>query len=102
MADEVQANENAEEVKEEKATEEKAAEEKPAEETAAAETAAEEKPAGEEAPVSAPEPEKKKKINRLTMEELNKKIKKMEDADQMKSRYYKDLIRRKNEMEKTS
>ena len=97
MADEVQANENAEEVKEE-ATEEKAVEEKAAEEAAAGETAApeekpaaaEEKPAAAEAPVSAPEPEKKKKINKLTMEELNKKIKKMEEAGQMKSRYYKD------------
>jgi len=121
MADEVQANENTEEVKEtaaeENAVEEKAPEQAPekeapaeekapeeaaAEEQAPAEEKAPEKAASEEAPESAPAPEKKKKINRLTPEELNKKIKMIEESGQVKSRYYKHLVQRKNEMEKAS
>lgn len=45
-------------------------------------------------------PQKKKKINKLTSEELAKKIAVFEDARHTKSVYYKHLIQRKKELEK--
>ncbi|HQP48475.1 MAG TPA: hypothetical protein PKX12_07070 [Spirochaetota bacterium] len=47
-------------------------------------------------------PQKKKKINRLSAEEIAKKISAFEDAQHTKSVYYKHLVQRKKEMEKPS
>jgi len=46
-------------------------------------------------------PQKKKKINRLTPQELAKKISAFEDAQQTKSVYYKHLVQRKKEIERS-
>lgn len=46
------------------------------------------------------EPEKTSKINKLSVEKINSKIKKLEEMNQQKSRYYKQLIARKNELDK--
>ena len=45
------------------------------------------------------EPAKKKKINRLTRSELDVKIEKMEKDNQTHSKYYKNLIERRNELD---
>jgi len=44
-------------------------------------------------------PAKKKKINKLSPEQLNKKISEMEQGSHLQCRYYKDLVLRKKEME---
>jgi len=44
--------------------------------------------------------QKTKKINRLTANDLKKKIEALESAGQVKSVYYKHLIQRRKEMEK--
>jgi hypothetical protein len=61
-------------------------------ETAAAE-------ATTEAPVNQEQAPVKKKINMLTKDELAKKIKKMEEANQTGSVYFKHLMERKRELE---
>ncbi len=43
---------------------------------------------------------KKKKINKLTLSELESKIKQMEEKNLSHSTYYKHLRERKNELEK--
>jgi hypothetical protein len=42
---------------------------------------------------------KKKKINRLALDEINKKIEALMQANQTKSRYYQHLLQRKNELQ---
>lgn len=42
---------------------------------------------------------KRAKVNRITLDELNKKIEEMEQAGQTKSRYYIHLTRRRQEMQ---
>jgi len=49
-----------------------------------------------------PSQSKKKKINRLTVDELNAKISKMEDNNQTLSVYYKNLVERKNKLTSSS
>ncbi len=44
--------------------------------------------------------QKTKKINRMTADEIKKKIGDLESANQTKSVYFKHLLQRKNEMEK--
>ncbi len=61
------------------------------EETAAPEEAAAEATPQQEA--------KKKKINRLTVDELNKKIAEMEEKNLSHSTYYKHLIQRQKELQ---
>lgn len=46
-------------------------------------------------------PKKKKKINQLNPNELNKLIEEYEKNGQTQSRFYKHLIYRKNELNKT-
>lgn len=50
--------------------------------------------------VQTPSESKKKKINKLTLDELNKKIKEMEEKKLSHSKYCKHLQERKNELEK--
>lgn len=42
---------------------------------------------------------KNKKINRLSLEELDKKIEELEKADQTKTVYYRHLLLRKQELQ---
>jgi hypothetical protein len=42
---------------------------------------------------------KNKKINRMTSEEINKKIEALVQANQIKSKYYQHLTQRKNEQQ---
>ena len=43
--------------------------------------------------------EKTKKINRLSLDELNVKIKELEETKQIQSKYYGHLLERKSELE---
>jgi hypothetical protein len=43
-------------------------------------------------------PPKNSKVNRLKVDELNRKIKEMEEKNLVKSRYYKHLLMRKKEL----
>ena len=52
---------------------------------------------GAPAPAEAAAPAKKKKVNRLTVAELDKKISVLEEANQVKSKYYRHLLSRRNE-----
>ncbi len=54
-------------------------------------------PGGEEA--TQPSSQKKKKINRLTIEDLNSKIEELEKKNQTQALYYKHLVDRKKEIE---
>jgi hypothetical protein len=59
--------------------------------------------AEEKAPEGAPQAEqkaaKKKKINRLSLDEINKKIDALDQANQIKSKYHQHLVQRKNELQ---
>lgn len=44
-------------------------------------------------------PVKKKKINRLSLDEINKKIDALVQANQFKSKYHQHLVQRKNELQ---
>ena len=99
VEEEKPAEEKAEEKVEEQAKEEKSVEEKPKEEKAAEEKPKEEKPAGEAAAQDSTLSKKNKKINRLTVDELNAKIKELENANQTKSKYFKHLLHRKEELQ---
>jgi len=43
--------------------------------------------------------EKTKKINKLSLDELNKKIGELKDKNQIQSKYYGHLMKRKSELE---
>ena len=61
-----------------------------AEEQAAGAAPAEQKPA------------KKKKINKLSLEEINKKVEELQKLNQIKSKYHQHLLQRKNELQSRS
>ena len=82
-----------EEVKEQQENQEPVEEKK--EEAAEAVETKEQAPASEES-ASAP---KVKKINRLSLDQLNTKISEMESKNLQKSIYYKHLVERKKEVE---
>jgi hypothetical protein len=44
-------------------------------------------------------PNKKKKINRLSLDEINKKIEALDQANQIKSKYHQHLVQRRNELQ---
>ncbi|MBN2038591.1 MAG: hypothetical protein JW864_01020 [Spirochaetes bacterium] len=77
---------------------------------ASAEATREEQAAPAEAPkaeasdqgAAAEAPGKKKKINKLTLDEISRQIDKLEKADQSQSRYYKHLQNRKDELQQTA
>lgn len=47
-------------------------------------------------------PAKKKKVNKLGPEQLNKKIIELENSGQVKSKYYKALVLRRREIEQAA
>jgi hypothetical protein len=92
------SEETKEEVKEETAAEEKAESSETTEAAAEKQAGAKPEEGKEETPAQAGEA-KKKKINRFTPEELDAKIKEVEEKNLTQSVYYKHLINRKNELE---
>ena len=55
--------------------------------------------AEEEIPQSEASSKKNKKINKLSIDELNQKIEEFEKANQKNSRYYKHLVIRRQELQ---
>ena len=53
----------------------------------------------ESQPAQSEGPQKKKKINKLTLEEINKIIEELENKNQIQSNYYQHLQHRKDELQ---
>ena len=84
--------------KEEKAKGEAAKDDAPKEKVSKAETVKAEAPK-EAASQNESASKKKKKINKLSLDEINYKIEEMENAAQIHSKYYRHLQDRKNELQ---
>ena len=57
------------------------------------------KPEGEVAPQGEAKSDKKKKINKLSLKEIESRIENLTKVNQVQSRYFKQLIQRKEELQ---